>query len=357
MSIKEIAKKVGTSPATVSRVLNNPDYRCQVSGLREKIWEAAMELNYTPNTAAQNLRKGLSGHSTKTFYINIVVTRAADAETDPFFSELLRIIESEVHRFGHILHKVWYVPAFSDNREIRKVNPSNIIREMKEASEYHSDGLVVLGKCHKEVLLLLEKEFRNIVSINRSSTGHFIDEVTCDGKQIASQAVEYLISLGHKDIGYMGECRDELRYRGFLETMERHNLEPKISYLYECHLSEAAGYEAMEELMDNNDLPTALYCANDIIAIGALKAMEKRKKWNFNLAVISSDDIEKAQFSTPMLTTVQLPKEEMGKWAVSILLDRIMGGHSAIMTCELSTKIIKRESCFSSFEAPGEYSI
>ena len=108
MSIKKIADMVGASPATVSRVLNNPEYRCKDTQLRNKIWDAAMEINYVPNEAAKSLRSGKKMNNNRTYYINVLLTRTEDARSDPFYSELLRIIETEVHRSQNILNKADY---------------------------------------------------------------------------------------------------------------------------------------------------------------------------------------------------------------------------------------------------------
>ena len=103
MSIKKVAEKAGVSPATVSRVLNNPNYKCSVPGLRDKIWKTAIEMNYVPNEAARNLKRGVSAKREKTWYINILMTRTDSSQTDPFFAELLRVIESEIHDKNCIL--------------------------------------------------------------------------------------------------------------------------------------------------------------------------------------------------------------------------------------------------------------
>lgn len=112
MSIKKIAEITGTSPATVSRVLNNPSYKCAVPGLRDKIWRAAMDLNYTPNEAARTLKKGAKHKDTRRFLIEIMITRVDGIHSDPYFEEQLRAVETQIHRNSCILSKVWYQPVF-----------------------------------------------------------------------------------------------------------------------------------------------------------------------------------------------------------------------------------------------------
>ena len=225
MSIKKIAEKAGVSPATVSRVLNNPNYKCSVSGLRDKIWKTAIEMNYVPNEAARNLKKGVSAKQEKTWYINILMTRTDSSTTDPFFAELLRVIESEIHDKNCILSKVWYMSVFSDDRKCRRENLDRLIDGMYDEVEGKRDGLIIIGRCNKEALKKLNKKYKSVVSVNRNSTNYEVDEVLCDGKKIAAAAVEYLIFLGHKNIGYIGQCHSEDRYNGYLETLKKHDLD------------------------------------------------------------------------------------------------------------------------------------
>ena len=173
-----------------------------------------------------------------------------------------------------------------------------------------------------------------------------VDEVVCDGEKIAFMAVEHLIELGHTNIGYIGECHNEARYRGFVEALYDHHLELDPDFVIETNQTEAKGYEAMEKLLAMPDYPTGIYCANDITAVGVLKLLSRRKNI-YMPSVIASDDIEQAQFTTPMLTTVHLPKEDMGKFALWLLLDRINNGHKAVTRMELECKLMVRSSCTS----------
>jgi DNA-binding LacI/PurR family transcriptional regulator len=347
MSIKKIAESVGVSPATVSRVLNNPDYRCAKPELRERIWKAAMEFNYVPNEAARNLKMGVTGREDKTYYVNVLMTRMDAEQTDPFFTELLHVIESEIHRNSCILSKVWYMPIFSNDRKCRMENIDRIVGDMYSEVEDRCDGLIIIGKCNKEALRKLNIKFKCVVSVNRNSTNYEVDEVICDGRKIATTAVEYLIQLGHQHIGYVGECHNEARYNGYMDTLRKHDLDLEPEFVIETKQTETEGYEIMRKLLQQEDSPTGIYCANDITAVGMLKCLNKYKNRFYVPSIISSDDIDEAQYTKPMLTTVRLPREEMGKFAMSLLVDRMKGGHKSVVRMELEGKLIIRDSCAS----------
>lgn len=346
MAIKDIAKLVGVSPATVSRVLNNPEYHCKNPDMTERIWNAAMELNYVPNEAARNLKKrDPSVIKNIAYHVQVLVIHSEKSQTDPFLTELLRVVESECHNNGCILSHVWYMPILSDNKKCGSDHLKHIVSELYDATQGKSNGLIVIGRCNKEALKILETYFKNVVSINRNATNYQVDEVICDGRKIAALALEYLHQLGHKEIGYVGNIKGEERYQGYIDFLNRHDRKRNEYYIWETSQSEAAGFRIMEEILEQSDIPTAIYCANDITAVGMLKALGKTKNKYFTLSLVSSDGIELAQDTTPMLTTVELPKSEMGKFAVSLLLDRIRGGHRSVATIELGGQLVRRESC------------
>lgn len=345
MSIKKIAEIAGVSAATVSRVLNNPNYKCSSPEVRDRIWRAAIEQNYTPNTAARNLKMGIRHSEKKVYYIGVLMTRMEKATTDPFFNELMRVIESEIHKQAAILTKVWYMPLFSNDRKCRQEDLNRIIDGMYEETDPHCDGLIIIGKCNQEALIKLNARFKSVTSVNRNSTNYEVDEVLCDGEKVAMMAVEYLISQGHRRIGYVGDCQNEARFRGFVKTLHKHDLEPQEAYIVQTEQTETEGYAAMQAFCKAQDQPTGIYCANDITAIGMLKYLSNNRIRYYNPSVIASDDIEEAQFTQPMLTTVSLPKEEMGKFALYLLIDRMSGGHKSVVRTELEGKLMIRGSC------------
>ncbi|MCR4716361.1 MAG: LacI family transcriptional regulator [Lachnospiraceae bacterium] len=345
MSLKEIAKKAGVSVSTVSRVLNNPDYHCAKEGIRDKVWQAAVELNYSPNVAARNLKLGLNEQAERTFYINVIMTRMDEASSDPFFTEVLHSVESQIHNNMCILSKIWYISAFSDDKKCRSMNIKETVDKLYMEADGKSDGLVIIGKCNVEVLKALHKKYKNVVSVNRNSTNYEVDEVLCDGSKIAKMATEYLVKLGHTRIGYVGECHNEARYKGFLSVLQKYELDIDPDYIIETKQTEAEGYEAMKVFSTMSDGPSAIYSANDITAIGMLKYRKSKKNNYYKPAIIASDDIEQAQYTDPMLSTVRLPKDEMGKFAITLLIDRMRGGHESTTRIELEGKLVIRDSC------------
>ena len=173
-------------------------------------------------------------------------------------------------------------------------------------------------------------------------------------RKIALTAVNYLISCGHQKIGYVEDC-----HIGYQEALIHHGIAPDIDDVYDIMPNEKNGYHAMAYFSKLETPPTAFYCENDILAIGMLKYLAQSKKWYYHPSIISSDNIVESQYTTPMLTTVSLPKAEMAHLAIQILTDRMDGGHKAIVKTELQSTLIIRQSVrqYISTENEPEYYI
>ncbi|SDB18595.1 LacI family DNA-binding transcriptional regulator [Eubacterium oxidoreducens] len=346
MSIKKIAKLTGVSTATVSRILNNPEYKCQSPETRERVWQTAIDLNYTPNRAARNLKLGITFPKQKSFFLNVLMTRTDSVQTDPFFNELLRVIESEIHKVGSVLSSIWYMPVFSDDEACERNDLQVLIDNVYNDVSEHSDGLIIIGKCNHKALQLWKKKYKAIVSINRNSTNHEVDEVICDGSKIAHLATNHLIELGHTQIAYAGSCHNEARYRGFTDALTQAQIALREEYVINTPARQTDGFDAMKKIASLTNRPTGIYCANDVIALGMLDFLNQYKNLNYTPSIIASDDIEEAQYTKPMLSTVRLPKNEMGKFAIQLLTDRLSGGHSSVTKIELEGTLVKRNSTY-----------
>ena len=344
MTIKDIAARAGVSTATVSRVLNDPNYRCAKPETREAIWRIAMEMNYTPDEHARGLK--LREAPVKTAFFQALMTRAgAESENDPFFRELLRCVETEIAARHCVLCDIQYRAELSDDKRCARMDVPAQVRRMREAAGERCDGIIVIGKCNANVLRELRRQYGNVVSVSRNSTGYAVDEVLCDGEKVAALAVEHVLELGHRRIGYVGACRNESRYRGYLATLGAHGLDLIPGYVVETRQTEEEGYRAMRAFLQLDDAPTAVYCANDLTALGALRCLGEMRQLRVRPSVVASDDIEAAQACTPSLTTVRVPKREMAHLAVRLLLDRMRGGHAGPVRVEVEGTLVQRESC------------
>lgn len=358
MSLKKIAELTGTSISTVSRVLNHPEHTCQDPGLIERIWEAAAKLNYLPNPAARNLRLGISNPAPQ-FTTDIFLTRFDSLDQDLFFQELFQHIKNELLRHNCLLGEILN-PADITNLSARVRMAGGV--PYRSLSQLHAEktayspalvpqktntGLIILGKCPVDVVPVLQKRYPYIVGIDRNPTEFEYDEIICDGTAAAQKAVEYLISLGHRDIAYIGDCTYESRYTGYYQTLLNHKIPLDYNNIFPSTQTIADGERIMHLILSSSHLPGAIFCANDCTAIGVLNVLKKNKKRGYFPSIISIDNIEESKKTKPLLSTIDIPKTEMAHLAVSLLIDRKNGGHTEHIRLELPCRLVQRESCLS----------
>lgn len=356
MSLKEIARLTGTSISTVSRVLNHPEHRCNNSGLEERIWEAASKLHYIPNTTARNLRLGLS-LDTAPYVVDVFLTRFDSLDKDVFFLELFQHIKEELISagclLGDILHSVDILNLIQSSGKSGHIpyqsNAKGLVQASGRASSNVSykenTGLIILGKCPSNMIPILRRRYSCIAGIDRNPTDYEYDEVICNGTTAAEKAMEYLISLGHKNIAYIGDCTYEARYVGYYQALLNHRLPLNHSNIHPTDQTQEQGFRVMQSILERSHQPTAIFCANDSTALGVLQALKKHKKRGYLPSVISIDNIRASQYTSPMLTTINIPKKEMSHLALTLLLDRKNKQHEENIRLELPCRLIERESC------------
>ena len=350
MSLKEIAKQTGTSISTVSRVLNHPEHRCNNPALYEKIWETAKLLNYIPNTSARNLRLG-TPLTEKPFTVDIFLTRFNSLHHDAFFQELHQCVKEELLTAGCLYGNLYTnldMIQLSKEKEENEYIPYKTSKTNKISKDTHVSqhtGLIILGKCPSHLIPFLKKRYHCIVGIDRNPTSYEYDEVYCDGTVAAETAIDYLISLGHKNIAYIGDCNEETRYIGYYQTMLNNKLPLNHTNVYPTNQTKEEGYNTMLSILEAPVKPSAIFCANDMTALGVLKALKHKKKRDYHPSIISIDNIEHSQHTNPLLTTIDIPKKEMGHWAVLLLTERRKCPSKQHVRIELPCTIIKRDSC------------
>lgn len=324
MSLRRISEMTGVSVSTISRVLNNAPGPCASREVRERIWRAAQEIGYSPNRTAQALRRGENERAP--LKILIITARIHLLESDPFFHELYMSVQSELYREGCAFSRI----DLYDGSE----------PELPEC-----DGMLILGRCSPQMLERLKRTTPNLAGIWRNPTDFDIDEVVCDGKKAACMAVEYLISRGRRRIAYIGDCSYESRYVGYCETLIRNNLPINYPLVFPTGQTREEGLTAMRSIIAAGEAD-AVFCANDISAAGALDALMEIPRRRPRIAVISIDNIDIAQQTAPLLTTINIPRDDMAHMAVKVLMDRIARGHREKLRAEFPCRLIKRKSCF-----------
>ncbi len=197
------------------------------------------------------------------------------------------------------------------------------------------EGIIVMGRFSNEILQFLKEKFKNIIYAGANYIGAGFDEVICDSYQCVFSVIEHLVSCGYKKIGYLGEFNlkdmhgtgegvvNEHRYEAYKDAIEKYGIELCDSYIIESRLNSKSAYQRMVRYLDENEresLPEVIVCANDTSAIGAMKAIkEYGLKIPKDIAITGIDDIESSSFVSPPLTTVKIPKVELGKTAVKII--------------------------------------
>ena len=140
--------------------------------------------------AAKALKSGSAPN--KIFHINILLTRVNSDETDPFYSEMLRLVEIEVRKSGGLIENIWRHAVFSSEKKTDFSEIEKSAAQMFHDTKQKHDGLILIGKCSQKGLKSLKRYEKNLISINRNSTTYEVDEVLCDGRKIALTAVNYL---------------------------------------------------------------------------------------------------------------------------------------------------------------------
>lgn len=332
-TIKDVAKLAGVSPSTVSRVVNSGSTSVS-SKTSEKIWNAVRETGYSVNETARNLRKPDGGEKAarrNSQAIDCIFARDIDAFVDPFFMALMHIIEAEVFKHGYQLR---YQYAISEYKNLLSSNNQK------------KDAAIILGRIDQLTLNKLEKVYRHLVYVGLQDKRLAVDSVICSGYDATVMGIEYLISIGHKKICYLGETHDEQRYDAYLDVMKAHSADGCEPISLDVKFTPSDSYEKLKLALEQGLDCTAIFCANDISAFGVLRILrEKHIRVPGDISIVGLNDIESVRYLDPMLTTVHVPLEEMGKHAAKLLIDRVEGEHRVHVKTLFPSELVLRDSC------------
>lgn len=312
VTIKDIARKAGVSYATVSRALNN---RPEVNEkTRREIQKLAEEMGYKPNALARSLVT----RESKT--LGLIIPDI----TNPFFPEVARGAEEAAAQAGYSIflcntnweeEKERKYLALLEEKRVDGIILASVINDEQQMMEYLADSTVPL--------IMINRVLKNVHT-------HY---VVIDNVRGAGLVMEHLIENGHRDIAFVGglshvEATRE-RLQGYKMMLGAYELPVKPELIRLGSFRRESGYSNALELLKLSPRPTAIFAANDILALGVLQAAaDLNLRVPGDLAVVGFDDIPFASYAEVSLTTVAQPKYAMGEMAAKILIEEIKEGPS-----------------------------
>ena len=332
-TIKDVARVAGVSIATVSATLNGT---ARVSAKRsQRVWDAIRDVGYTPHGIARSLRLG------HTRSIGLVVGDISN----PFFTSLAKAVEAGASAAGYMV-----ILANSDDDPEKELNLIRLLLEQRVA------GILLAPAGHDPKYLAILSEIVRIplVLVDRLLPGTPYDAVVVDTQAAARMVTDYLIRLKHRRIaiviGRQHLWTTEQRVRGYRDSLHAAGLRENLDLELIADSRLEAAYGATQRLLSLPDPPTAIFAANNLMMLGALKAildMEFDCPGRVSLAGI--DDFSWSSAIRPRLTTVSQPIEEMGLRAVEQLLDRVSKRgavkRAPFRVITLEPRFIIRDSC------------
>lgn len=313
-SIKEVAEIAGVSIATVSRCINNPSQVRERT--RVKVQQAILATGYSPNTIAQSFRRG------RTNVIMVVVPSVGD----PFFTGVMRGIRSIVaeHNYSIIISETNF-----NTMTAEEVGAMMVSRQ--------ADGFILLASIFpfgNEVLAGAEKRSQPVVIGCETISASLADipSVHIDNVAAAQEAANYLISVGHKKIAFMSGHKTSLltkdRETGYRTAMDKAGLTIESGWVVEGNLCIEGAGKACGHLLKHPDRPTAIFCANDEMAIGCIHELKNQGlSVPRDISVMGFDDIRYASVMEPALTTIAQPARLIGERVAIRLFKAIETGN------------------------------
>jgi len=328
VSIRDVSVAAGVSIATVSRALTMPDRVAKAT--RQRVLQVAEELGYSPNLVARSLR------SQQSRLIVVLVTNIAN----PMLSQCIRGIESVARELG-------YSVLLGDTQNDEQVEAQYI----GLLASRQVDGVIVLSsRLHGRVFDLILRASPQAAVVNACAC---LDVAPCstvgvDDVGAARAMTEHLIGLGHRRIavvtGPEGSPHSRDRMFGYRMQLRAAGIQFDEALVMPGDFTMQSGADACERLLALEPQPTALFCFNDEMAIGAIQRLALRGlKAPDDISVAGFDDIEFAAFTSPPLTTISQPKDDMGATAMQLLHKRL-SGMTEIETVTLATELRIRAS-------------
>ncbi len=323
-TIKDVARELGMSVATVSRALSRPELlRAET---RERVMSVVERLGYKPNLLARGLRRG------KTRAIFLLVPNLS-----PFFLEIFAGAEDVARQADFAL----LLGNSNGDPEREKACFDQVLSG-------RADGIILLTGLAPSAYAPGKRPLPPLVTVLERLPGRAVPVIRTDHRVGAAEATRHLIELGHLRIAHIAGSRQAPstahRLAGFRDALEAAGLPVLQDLLYPGDFTMKSGAAGIERLMNLDEPPTAVLCGNDEMAFGAIRMLHKLGLTApKDLSIVGFDDQNMAAFYNPPLTTVHIPRHELGRRAALELIDQLEG-HDVAHEVVLPTRLIIRES-------------
>jgi DNA-binding LacI/PurR family transcriptional regulator len=324
VSLQDVAKKAGVGTATVSRVLNgHPDVK---SSTRARVLRAIEELKYRPNLHARTLAGGQNR------ILGVVLANLYN----PFFADICQAIESNAVQRGY---EIELANAHTDLKEVSTC----VYRFLGQKVS----GLALFPETEPEILDELREANIPVVLLDSGEAGGNITAIHFDHRKGSRMLVDLLYALGHRRMAFIAAPRylpaTDARRLEFLEMTARYSVEARTFEPVADGF--AGGREATRDLFRSGFGPTAILCVNDWIAIGAIRELRNRGlSVPGDVSVTGFDNITIAEFCCPSLTTIHIPRSEIGRLVVEALIPDASGTLLPARQISLDPELVVRES-------------
>lgn len=325
MKIDDLCEKLSVSPATIRRDLTE----LQKSGV-QRIGGGAILAD--PELGSERPNNGQARQ------IGCIVS-VSHAQHNPYFSLILQGIEHGLTEHGYSLAYMHTLDDIKNETILNKVLHNQQI-----------EGLIVIEGVTPNVYQQLKKHIPVIVGIDISD--HEVSVISYDRVNAAKSAVMHLLEQGHRKIGFIGgaglsgDLQQEKRFRGFKYALQEAGIEINPEWVMDTKWDLDTSYAQMLELLNRGtELPTAIFAASDMMAISAMRAVSERNlRIPEDIAFIGLDNIEISQYTTPPLSSVHIPKYEMGQTAAKIMIDSLQRNFALPFKLFLPYKLVLRQS-------------
>jgi LacI family transcriptional regulator len=329
-TIREVAEKADVSVSTVSHVIN--ETRFVSPDTKSRVLAAMEDLEYEPNRLASSLRR----KDKRTHTLGLLIPDSSN----PFFAEVLKGVEDASFEAGYSV-----ILCNSDD------DPQKEVGYLEVLLSKQIDGVILVSAGDSsESLKLVDRWDGKAVVVDRDIDAPELDSVSVDNEEGGYVATKHLLDHGHKHIGCIGGPSalkpSAGRVKGYKKALDEFGLKLNEANVVSGDFRPQSGYTAAHTILDQDAQVSAIFSTNDMMAVGAIRAInELGKTVPDDISIIGFDDIALASFTTPPLTTIAQPSYEMGMRAAELLVRRFQHPDSEVIREVFKPALVERSSC------------